>query len=64
MKMKRIIAASLIAGFTATSAFAGGLGTIIEEPEVEITSPSSSGAGWAPLAIFIALVAIAASASE
>lgn len=60
--MKRLIAATLIAGSMATSALAGGFATTVEEPVV--VAPNSSSNGWIPLVIFVALVAVAASASD
>lgn len=62
--MKRLIAATLISGCVASSAVAGGLSTTVVEPGPTMVEPNSSSGGWIPIAIAIALIAVAASASE
>ena len=63
--MKKVLAAALIAGFTATSSMAGGLSTIVEEPTLpvleDLEENGSSSSIWLPLAVVIALIAVAAS---
>jgi hypothetical protein len=63
--MKKIVALSLVAGLTASTAFAGGVAEPVMEPEVVAAATSSSAAGViVPLLLLLVIAAALSSTAD